>query len=585
MTSPNGDRPEQLIYALWIKWCLGAVLILSLVLILLIETGKLPMSSFLSASRARMRLLAPFVLGVSLLLAISCPCHALGTIRQQLALTGDTTLGMDFGDSILGFRSPVISENGDVAFFGVLQGAGVNTSNDTGIWVSNDQSELVMVAREGSQAIGYQGDVRYISIADPAVDNLGNVYYSGRVSGSGILLRDVALWKGMPGSVSILAEEGEPLVGIPGSPIMGRARADYLTSGNNFSFSEGQSQTRIYYGTPTSLQQVVAAGDAAPGVEPDRVFHSFDPFNTNSRYSANGTGSVTFIAEYREVDAFNGQGTGIWLWDNGNLEFAASVGGQAPELPTGTNFTSLSRPVLNNQNELAFRGNVADQSVPGSGRQGIWSGKADAISIVALSNDFAPGFAGNVPFLSFDEPNLDGEGGVVFSANVLDPDTNATRKGVWYDDGTELRRVVYPGDPVPGLEPGATIAAISNGTVPNGGPLVNGRGDIAFRLGGSLPSGGFVNGYWALIDGELVKLAATGDLVDVNEDPLVEDLRRVISVGMIRGNGGEDGQRSAWSNRRQAVVELFFEDRTEGLYLVTVIPEPSTVTLLSHIGI
>ena len=525
-----------------------------------------------------------FSLSLFTVVATSCivcdrPCWAVGIVRQQLALTGDVTSGMHFGTTLSGFRSPVISENGDVAFQGILQGVNVNSSNDTGIWVTNDQGELAMVAREGSPSAGSSG-ARYGRFADPNVDDLGNVFYSSVLIPSGLPLFQAALWRGRPGAISEVARSGQPLVGIPGSPLMGDIRSDYLASGSNYSFSSGQLQDRIFYATPTGLQQVVAAEDPAPGIDPNTVFRRFDPFNTNARYSANGIGGVTFIAEFKEAGGTFPQGKGIWLWDNGSLEYAASTGSQALDLPDGNNFLNLSRPVLNNRNEIAFRGLVEDENVPNSGRWGIWSGKADALSVIAIGGEFAPGFSTDVPFLSLDEPNLDGNGGVVFSASVIDPDTNSVRQGVWADHGAGLRRIAYPGDPVQGLGPGATFSRLSNGTVTNGGPLINGRGDIAFRMFAELPSGESVNGYWASIEGELIKLAATGDMIDVNEDPTVEDLRRVISVGMIRGDGGEDGQRSAWNNNRQAVMELFFEDRTEGIFLVTVIPEPASYVLL-----
>jgi hypothetical protein len=74
-------------------------------------------------------------------------------------------------------------------------------------------------------------------------------------------------------------------------------------------------------------------------------------------------------------------------------------------------------------------------------------------------------------------------------------------------------------------------------------------------------------------------VARTGDLFDVNDDPLIEDMRTISVVNMVGGSGGEDGLGISFNDAGQLAFNLFFTDGTGGIFVAT-IPEPATATLM-----
>jgi hypothetical protein len=78
---------------------------------------------------------------------------------------------------------PTLNNDGDVAFYALLQGPGVNTANDHSLWVRSHEGDLIFIARQGSPFDVGGGDMRTIKEfgdytmggADPT---LGDSYFN-----------------------------------------------------------------------------------------------------------------------------------------------------------------------------------------------------------------------------------------------------------------------------------------------------------------------------------------------------------------------------------------------------------------------
>ena len=76
----------------------------------------------------------------------------------------------------------------------------------------------------------------------------------------------------------------------------------------------------------------------------------------------------------------------------------------------------------------------------------------------------------------------------------------------------------------------------------------------------------------------MVEIARTGELFDVNDDPLVDDLREIVSLSFFANIGDGNGGASAFNDQGQLAFAAFFNDGTSGVFVsnlvATAVPEP-----------
>jgi hypothetical protein len=101
---------------------------------------------------------------------------------------------------------PVVSSNGQVGFVDNLQGSGVTSANDSGLW-AGPPGALQLVARARAPAPGLGGQIAYdrFSFA-PVISNSGHVAFTDSLVGPGIdSTNNNAIWVGNPGAIELLA--------------------------------------------------------------------------------------------------------------------------------------------------------------------------------------------------------------------------------------------------------------------------------------------------------------------------------------------------------------------------------------------
>lgn len=137
---------------------------------------------------------------------------------------GDAAPGMPalavFSSLFTSLETPVVSRAGATFFYGLADGAGLNWTNDTGIWSDRDGVlEPVFIA--GSQAPGYpegalfgpiQGDLTPMVVSDS-----GAVTISTMLRGPGVNpgVDNRAVYRDDGGNVTIIAAAGSPVAGLP----------------------------------------------------------------------------------------------------------------------------------------------------------------------------------------------------------------------------------------------------------------------------------------------------------------------------------------------------------------------------------
>lgn len=130
-----------------------------------------------------------------------------------VALAGERAEGTPEGVTFASFNRYEISGDGVVAILGFVTGEGIDASNDQGIW-SGRPGSLELVAREGDNPPGVEPGVAFASgpLALRTNDR-GQIVFASSLSGPGITdSNDYGIWAhDSSGSLKLIAREGDLL--------------------------------------------------------------------------------------------------------------------------------------------------------------------------------------------------------------------------------------------------------------------------------------------------------------------------------------------------------------------------------------
>jgi hypothetical protein len=127
-----------------------------------------------------------------------------------------TASGVDF-DAFSLSSWPVLNDAGQIAFRCHLTGIGVNATNNLGIWVERTDA-LELVARTGSPAPGTPSGVRFSDLSLPTLNGEGQAAFRASLTGPGVSSsNNLGIWASDPeGALQLIARTGSPLEVAPG---------------------------------------------------------------------------------------------------------------------------------------------------------------------------------------------------------------------------------------------------------------------------------------------------------------------------------------------------------------------------------
>ncbi len=171
----------------------------------------------------------------------------------------------------------------------------------------------------------------------------------------------------------------------------------------------------------------------------------------------NKSGQLGIVSDldgsYPLVD--NTNDTGIWSNTSGSLQLIAREGSAAPGGPIGAlfdSFASFTRPVLNNNGQMAFMADMKNGpgGVGSSDRRGIWrSTSSGALSLVVRKNDQVAGGPVGQLHNGFDNPLINENGELAFKGYLTGTDTTGSGAVIWAESGGALGIVARQGDLAP----------------------------------------------------------------------------------------------------------------------------------------
>lgn len=520
-----------------------------------------------------------------LLITVICPLSFAGltasaqVIYETRALTGDAAPDTSNGVVFSGFGTPVLNDSGDVAFKGFLVGAGVAGANNSGVW-SGSKDSLGLIVRVGDISPDSSPVVVYRQINNPNLSNSGEIAFSGRDFAS----PDDGIWSNSGGFLGLVAREGAAAPGTGSGVVFHRMIGPAINSLGETALygvlrGTDVDQTNdhgIWSELGSSLDLVVRAGDAAPGTESGVVFN----FLSNSPV-INDLGVTAFSSTLTGTEIDETNGNGIWSGSAGSLVLVARAGHAVPGTRPGVLFADFGDPRINNASNTVFSASLSGTGVDGANDSGIWSESNGSLALVIRAGDAAPGVAPGVIFAEFGTTVINGSGDTAFSATLAGTNVDGTNDdSVWAEKNGLLQLVARAGDVAPGTNSGVIFSSFS-------GLTTNESGDIAFlgTIRGPGVLRGADRGIWAMDrDGLFQLIVREGDLFDINDDPLTEDLRMISNVTSFLSSGGEDGRVSSLNNNGQIAFELEFDDDTSGIFVAT-IPEPTSLALLGLGGL
>ena len=121
---------------------------------------------------------------------------------------GDTAPVAGEGVYFDSFSNPALNDQGEIAFQAALEGDGVTFSNRQAIF-SDVGGTLSLVVREGDAAPGTQDGVFFDFLADPVLNNQGDVFIEANLTGPGLGFGDTGIFVKSDGELSLLLLEGD----------------------------------------------------------------------------------------------------------------------------------------------------------------------------------------------------------------------------------------------------------------------------------------------------------------------------------------------------------------------------------------
>ncbi len=333
-----------------------------------------------------------------------------GSNSGDLALVvrkGDQIPGAAVGQLHNGFTSPTINENGELAFVGFRTGTGITGANNSVVWAESGGSFSIAAEQGSPVGAAIPGATFGGSFQDLTMNTNGTLVFKnslGTGAGGVTSADDSTLWKGVSGSLELLAREGTQAPDTPAGALFSFLSKPVINSNDQIAFFAGlqtgaggvttDNDRGIWSTASGSPELVVRTGDPAPGV-PGGIFQYV------SGAGINDAGQVVFVGslEIGTGGVVAPYHSGIWAQlPDGTLSLVARVGdsidvddgpGVDNRILTGINYTGNNSvfgndvgrsQYFNEQGQLVFIGHF-EGSAGGYGDQGVFVWDSNLVDI------------------------------------------------------------------------------------------------------------------------------------------------------------------------------------------------------------
>ncbi|MCA9260931.1 MAG: hypothetical protein KDA61_17070 [Planctomycetales bacterium] len=448
-----------------------------------------------------------------------------GSGLQRAADLHDAFPGIPDGQSLAKLDLANFSDAGSAVYLGRLQGAGVDSTNDEAYW-SDRSGSLELVFREGSTAPGASG-AKFGALERPLVDRDGFLAIEATLIGPGIdSENNQGVWREITTGVIPVVREGSPIPGI--------------TESWSFTGPAGQLGVRmagndLYFTSPFSGAGVSESNDVGGWL----IGESGTELLVRSGQTAPGTSGAVFAGRAGGANAI------------GSLS-----------VTSGHDIWGIRAGIVGD--EKAF---------------GIWVFGNDQLQLVVREGEQLPGVSETALYaIGLHDAYLADNGRLYFSTSLAGESVSPGNDDVTYEywNGT-LRVVAREGMQAPGMPEGVVFGSVSMG-FRRTFAIEGSTGLIAFESVLSQDGQVYEAASKALFAGTATSLrpiVKEGDLIDVESDPHIQDLRMVQSFSSFsRVAKGSDGLPRVFAGENELFLWISFADGSQGVFVIQV-PEPS----------
>lgn len=507
---------------------------------------------------------------------------------ETIALTGNTAPGSGGSGADVPFfdfkEDVVLNAVGEVAFS--AETSPNVDSADRGIF-STVGGSLNTVVFEGQTAPGSGGsgsDVPFIAFTPPSLNSTGEIAFTALTESNadGNL---IGIFSTVDGILDAVTFQGDIAPGSGGSgadvPFLLSAVEVPLNDSGDVVFRAATMQnvdghsTGYFKTTGGTLQAVafegqIAAGSGGSGT--DVPFRKLSLIST--RPVINAAGEVTFGA--LTITNVDGGSRGIFSTVGGSLnalafegQTAPGSGGSGADVP----FEDFGAPVINAAGEVVFRADTEEND--DFNERGIFSTTGGTLHAVVFEGQIAPGSGGSgvdMPFSSFSiqDPALNAAGEIAFPADTH-PNIDGGGSGIFSTAGGTLHAVAFEQQIAPGSGGSGADVPFTDFFVNQGfrsqSPDLNSLGELAFWAETSPNVDGGDRGIFSTVGGSLHVVVFEGDQIEVAPGVFrtIEELP-VLTTDLFNDSG-------------QVAFQAIFTDGSEGIFLSTPVPEPTTIAL------
>ena len=513
-----------------------------------------------SVRRFTERSFATLIICLTILIPTLIQCNQATAAIRSVVIEGEAAPGFAAGFVFQDFAGQRIAINNSGLTVFIAKVYDGYTFYHT-LWRENSGT-AELIARSEENAPGISGDVLFSVFRHPNINDAGQVAFVGQLQGSDVeMTSDNGVWKGTPGSLLLVAREGDPAPGSSGDTFGGSfygAIGDdvALNNAGRVAFSNNlnnSTSASVWQENASGLTLLAKPGEAVPGFG-DATYGSSVPgilLNNNGDLAFFphiwGTFDWAISNVYLVQTAVNGNVTTKYT---GNLTAAPGVaGGVFQQFPPG-----LQQYDMNASGQLVFHAYLEyGGAVDSTNQSGIWSDASGSLALVARQGSHAPGTPAGAVFDQFGGSIVMNDSGQVAFGAYLKRGAGGVdytnSSGFWLETDGVLSLIAREGSHAPGTPDGVVF----NGLLDNFS--INGVGQIYFPAYVTGPGITISNaaGIWLYDPSNgLTLVVRGGDEVTLTsgETVTLNDIE-IISSGYC--SGGSDGRARYFNNSGEIV--------------------------------
>ncbi len=329
--------------------------------------------------------------------------------------------------------------------------------------------------------------------------------------------------------------------------------------------------------------EIARTDQPAPGAGGVTLFRGFNPPVVSPSDRTAFHGFLKEPGEDRDAPFYD---SGVFREDAaGSLRMIARVGDVVSHENDTYRFRGFADVSIGTANRVSFLASFEEDS----GRPGFFAGlfRENMIGepeLIVRTGDLLP--IGDTQTLGMVNSFRHGavtfnEGGrAAFSATLTDPSgTQSLGQAIVKENSNgNLEAIAATGQPVPGLEGDIVFDEFLNGVV------INSNGQTAFQAilaGEGIDSTNHVAIFAETLGGDITLIARLGDELDVDDDPLVNDLRTINRLSFLTSGISGAGRLTPFNVNGEYAFAASFTDRSSGVFVSTAakVPEPSAAVL------